>query len=146
MSAEDTKAIVRRVLEEAINQGKLDVVDELVEPLHGKQVHRGQRQASLERVKQAIRMFRSAFPDLSITIDDQIVKGNKVVTRWTAHGTHLGDLMGIPSTGRDVTVTGIAIGKIAANKLVGYWGNFDALGLIQQLGVIPTVEPTRRSL
>jgi predicted ester cyclase len=88
-------------------------------------------------------MFRRAFPNLYITIDDQIARGNKVVTRWTAHGTHLGDLMGLPSTGRDVTVTGIAIGRVVANRLVEYWGNFDALGLIQQIGVIPTIETAR---
>lgn len=140
MSTEDNKALIRRVLEEAINQGRLDVVDELVAPWQDSPKERSQCLASLERTKQAIRMFRRAFPNLYITIDDQIAKGNKVVTRWTAHGTHLGELMGLPSTGRDVTVTGIAIGRIAANRLVEYWGNFDALGLIQQIGVIPSVE------
>lgn len=143
MSTEDNKALIRRVLEEAINQGRLEVVDELVAPWQDSRKERSQCQASLERTKQAICMFRHAFPNLYITIDDQIARGNKVVTRWTAHGTHLGELMGLPSTGRDVTVTGIAIGRVVANRLVEYWGNFDALGLIQQIGAIPTIETAR---
>lgn len=143
MSTEDNKALIRRVLEEAINQGRLEVFDELVAPWEDARKEGSQYQASLERAKQAIRMFRRAFPNLYITVDDQIARGNKVVTRWTAHGTHLGELMGVPSSGRDVTVTGIAIGTIVANRLVEYWGNFDALGLIQQIGVIPTIEAAR---
>jgi predicted ester cyclase len=143
MSAEDNMALVRRVVEEAINQGRLEVVDELIAPWLEPHQGRSLSLTRVERAKQAITMFRSAFPNLRVTIDDQIVKGNKVVTRWTAQGTHLGELMGIPSTGREVTVTGIAIGRIAANKVVEYWGSFDALGLIQQLGAIPSLERAR---
>ena len=138
MSVEENKAVVRRVLEEAINQGKLDVVDELIVPR--RTAGKSGSLRSVERFKQGIAMFRAAFPNLHVTVEDQIVKGNKVVTRWTARGTHLGDLMGVPSTGREVTVSGIAIGRVAANRVVEYWGNFDALGLIQQLGMIPTRE------
>ena len=82
-------------------------------------------------------MYRSAFPDMQLTIEDQIAEGDKVVTRWTARGTHQGELMGIPPTGKQATVTGITVGRVANGKFVESWSNFDALGMMQQLGVVP---------
>jgi predicted ester cyclase len=66
-----------------------------------------------------------------------------VVLRWTARGTNTGELLGMPATGKPARVTGISIIRIAAGKMVEGWGNFDALGMLQQLGVIPTPEPVR---
>ena len=82
-------------------------------------------------------MYRSAFPDIQFTIEDLIAEGDKIVTRYTARGTHRGDLQGIPPTGRQVTVTGIIISRFANGKFVEGWLDFDALGMLQQLGVIP---------
>ena len=82
--------------------------------------------------------YRRAFPDARYTIEEMIADQDKVVIRWSGTGTHLGELMGIPPTGRRVTVTGISIGRYEGGKLVEEWLNFDALGLFQQLGVIPT--------
>ena len=81
-------------------------------------------------------MYRSAFPDAHFTIEDQIVEGDKVVTRYTATGTQKGELMGIPPTERRVTVTGINITRLDGGKIVEGWTNFDALGMLQQLDVI----------
>jgi predicted ester cyclase len=82
-------------------------------------------------------MYRTAFPNIHVTIEDQIAEGDKVVTRWTGHGTHQGELMGIPPTNKAVTVTGIAIDRIVAGKIVEHWENFDQLGMLVQLGVVP---------
>jgi predicted ester cyclase len=79
----------------------------------------------------------TAFPDLHFTIEDQIAEGDKVVNRVTARGTHLGDFRGIPPTGKQVTVAGITIDRIAGGKLVESWTSWDFLGILQQLGVVP---------
>jgi predicted ester cyclase len=86
-------------------------------------------------------MYRTAFPDLRISIDEQIVEGETVVTRWTATGTNEGELMGMAATGKQATTAGINIDRVAGGKLVEGWGLFDQLGLLQQLGVVPL--PTR---
>ncbi len=81
-------------------------------------------------------MFRSAFPDLHFTVEDMIAEGDKVASRYTARGTHRGELMGLPPTGRGVTEVGIMISRLAEGKLVEDWHSPDNLGLIQQLGVV----------
>ncbi len=100
----------------------------------------------LEGEKQYITMIRSAFPDFHITIEDQIAEGDKVVTRLIAGGTYKGGLEDIPSTaaiGREVRVTEILIHRIAGDKVVEGWIEFDQLGLWRQLGVIPSLEEGR---
>jgi predicted ester cyclase len=86
------------------------------------------------------RRLLPAFPDLNITIEDQIAEGDKVVTRWVGRGTQQGELQGIPPTGKQATTSGIAIDRIVSGKLVETWDQFDALGMMQQLGVVPTPE------
>jgi steroid delta-isomerase-like uncharacterized protein len=142
MSAEENKAVVRRINEEVWNKGDLDVIDELIadeavitvigapEPVRGP---RGFREF--------VAMYRTAFPDLRLTVDEQVGEGEIVVTRWTATGTHEGDLMGIPATGKQATTAGININRISGGKLVQGWGLFDQLGLLQQLGAVSV--PTR---
>ena len=140
MSTEENKANVRRVYGEAINQGKMAVVDELVSPDYVEhdpgfpQPVRGP-----EGLKQYFMVFRTAFPDIHITIEDMIAEGDMVAVRHTARGTNQGDLMGMPPTGKQVTVTGIVIHRIADGKFVESWVNVDNLGLMQQLGVVPTM-------
>jgi steroid delta-isomerase-like uncharacterized protein len=79
-------------------------------------------------------MLRTSFPDLTITIEDLIAEGDKVVTRLTARGTHQGTFRGIAPTGRVVSWTGIRIFRIAEGKIVEHWANWDDLSLLQQLG------------
>jgi predicted ester cyclase len=83
-------------------------------------------------------MFRSAFPDLRIIIEDQVAEGDKVVTRWRGSGTHQGDLFGIAPTGNRVSLVGITINRIEGGKVAEEWQIFDALGMMQQLGAIPS--------
>ena len=75
-----------------------------------------------------------------VTIDEQLTEGEKVVTRWTAHGTHQGELAGIPATGKSSTVSGIAIDRFVDGRIAETWGIFDEFGMMQQLGIIPMPE------
>ena len=139
MSAEENKAIARRLFEGVWNQGKLDVADEILAADYVFHAPVPREVRGPEGFKQFVSMYRTAFPDVQYTIEDQIAEGDKVVTRWTCTGTHTGELMGIPPTGVQVTVTGIVIGRIAGGKIVEDWGNWDALGMLQQLGVVPPI-------
>ncbi len=135
MSTAENKAIDRRFTEEVWNRGNLAVVDELMRADYNG--HDPTIPTGSAGFKQFVLMYRSAFPDVHLTIEDQMAEGDKVVSRWTAHGTHRGELMGIAPTGKQITVTGINIERIANGKLVEGWSNYDTLGMLQQLGVIP---------
>ena len=139
MSTEANKAIARRFLEEVFGQGKLAVADEILAPDH---VDHGPgalpgTPPGPEGSKMLVTGYRNAFPDIHFTIDEQIAEGDKVVTRWTGHGTHKGELAGIPATGKSATVTGMGVDRIVNGKIVESWGIFDQFGMMQQLGVIP---------
>ena len=137
MSSDQNKAIVRRAFEEPW-KGNLDVIDELIasdyighdpvdpEPLRGP-----------EGVKEFVTTYRSAFPDAQITVEQQLAEGDLVATRWTARGTHEGELMGIQPTGKQVTVSGLTISRLANDKIVEEFQNWDTLGMLQQLGAVP---------
>lgn len=136
--SERNKAVERRLLEEVYSQGKLDIVDELVASDfvgHGTAADGGDQ--GRDAYKQFVVEMRSAFPDLQITVEDQIAEGDKVVTRWRARGTHTGVFQGIPPTGKSGEISGTIIDRIAGGKVVECWSNTDDLGLLQQLGVMP---------
>ena len=135
--SEENKAIARRSLEEAWNKGELAVIDEIVGPnfVNHDPANPGVR--GPEGLKQLVTMYRTAFPDTHFTIEDQMAEGDQVVTRWTARGTHQAELMGIAATNKQVTVTGIGIDRIVGGKIEEAWVNWDTLGLMQQLGVVP---------
>ena len=142
MLTETNKTVARRFLEEVWNKGNLAVLNEITAKDH---VNSGPGTlpglpAGPEGAKQLVTVYRNAFPDVHFTIDEQIAEGDKVVTRWTARGTHKGELLGIPATGKSSTVTGIGVDRIVNGKIVESWGIFDQFGMMQQLGVIPTPE------
>ena len=91
----------------------------------------------IDAAKASIAGYRDAFPDLKVTIEDQIAEGDRVVTRWKAKGTQQGELMGMPATGKQATVTGITIDLIKSGRITESRTNWDTLGLLQQLGAIP---------
>jgi predicted ester cyclase len=91
-------------------------------------------------MRQMLDMFYKAFPDLHHTFEDQIAEGDKVVTRVTFHGTHQGTFQGIPATGKKIAVEATLVDRIVDGKFVEHWSNMDSMGLMQQLGVIPTPE------
>lgn len=139
MSAE-TKAIAVRFLDEAFNGGDLGVVDELVAPDFVNHDSADPEPArGIEAAKASITGYRSAFPDLHVTIEQQIAEGEYVTTRWSARGTHEGDLLGIAPTGKQATVTGITIDRIVDGRFTESWTNWDTFGLLQQLGVVPAL-------
>jgi predicted ester cyclase len=82
-------------------------------------------------------MYRSAYPDTHLAIGEMIAEGDLVAITWTATGTHQGDLMGIAPTGRSVTVSGIGVNRISGGQIVESWANYDALGMLAQLGALP---------
>ncbi len=136
MSTEDNMAIVRRLIEEGFNQRNLAIFDELYIPDFV--YHLGSTKIQgREPYKQFISTIFTAFPDLHYTIEDQVAGADKVVTRWTWRGTHHGLFQDIPPTGKHVMVTGIGINRFANGEIVENWTNLDALGLRQQLGVVP---------
>ena len=138
--SEENKAIVRRVYEQVWSKGNLDVVDELYAAdfvLHDP-AQPGIR--GPEGYKQLVTGNRTAFPDLQITVEDQLAEGDKVATAWVARGTHNGEFAGTPPTGTQGTVTGTTISRVVAGKIVAERSNWDTLGLLQQLGVIPVPE------
>jgi steroid delta-isomerase-like uncharacterized protein len=131
--------LVCRAVEEVWNRGNFDILEDLVttdivihmspENIYGS-----------EGIKQFYSMLRESFPDIHFAIEDQVAEGDRVVTRWTARATHTGAFQGVPPTGRQVSLTGIDIDRFANGKVVECWPVADELGLMQQLGAIPTPE------
>jgi len=138
MSTEENKALARRIIEEAWNQGNLATVDELMAPDHvGHHSRVPSQPSSREHYKQYIVGSRTAFPDFHATIEQQIAEGDLVVTRWTVKGTHHGMLRGHSPTGKQMTVTGVVIDRIVDGKAVEGWMEMDTLHQMRQLGLMP---------
>jgi steroid delta-isomerase-like uncharacterized protein len=139
MSAEENKAVVRREMQELFSRGgDLDAAEEIYASDYvGHEPTTGDIQG-IEAVKQFAATYREAFPDLETTIEDQIAEGDKVVTRFRGRGTHQGETEDFgPATGNRFEITGITIERFSESKIVEDWTNFDALGLMQQLGLVP---------
>jgi steroid delta-isomerase-like uncharacterized protein len=135
---EANKAISRRVVEEVFNQGRLEAADELVSPdFIGHDPALPEPMRGPDGLRAQAEGYRSAFPDMRLTIEDEIAEGDRVVTRWMARGTHQAELFGIPATGKQATVTGMTIDRIVDGRIVETWNNWDTFGLLQQLGAIP---------
>ena len=139
MSAEENKATARRMVEELFNQGgDLDAADEIFAPTYvGHEPAFGDLHG-VEAIKQFAATERQAIPDLQNTIEDMVAEGDKVVMRFRGSGTHLGETEAFgPPTGKRMEITGITIKRLTDGKIVEAWTNFDALGMMQQLGMIP---------
>lgn len=142
MSTEENKAIVRRFFEEGPSKGNLSIADELLSPDFTLHVPLPASQG-IEGINEVITACRAAFEHLNVTIEDMSAEGNKVTARFTARGIHKGNFMGLPATGKPITMTGIEIFRIKDGKIAELWGEANLLGLMQQLGIIP--EPGSRS-
>ncbi len=139
MTSEDNKKLVRRFFEEVFNEQSQDAAIEII-AVDFVAHHPAFPQGILgpEGMMQTTSMFRAGFPDLRYEPEDLVCEGDKVAVRWTARGTHNGPFMGVPPTGRPVTVTGIDIFRVNGNQLVEAWVNSDFLGLMQQIGAVPS--------
>jgi len=130
-------AVVRRWFDEVWNHGREDVIHELLAEdgvAHGLVGKDGREIVGPSAFLPFFRAFRSAFPDITIDVEDTIVEGNKVTARCLVRGTHLGDGIGISPTGRGVAFSGIAIVRVDDGKIVEAWNSFDFLNLHEQLG------------
>lgn len=137
MSKEQNKALLSRMIEEVFNQGKISLLDDFLAPgfVEHEELPPG-IPSGREGVKQLFSLFRSAFPDLKVKIDDTIADGDKVVIRCTWSGTHKGEFMGIPPTGKSVSFGVIDIVRFADGKAVEHWGQMDSMRMMQQLGAV----------
>lgn len=133
--SESHREVIRRFINEAINQGDLSLLDELV---HHDYVFRspGQELHGVEALKAFFAGFRDAFPDLHLNIDELLIEGNKAVSSFTLTGTHKADYMDIPATGKPVKINGMVLSRFRAGKIREEWEVLDQLGLLQQLGVV----------
>lgn len=139
--SETNKAVVRRYLEEAWNDRNPGSIDVLVAEDFVDHHLPPELPSGPAGVKMWYNVAVGAFPDFHISREDVIAEGDKVVTRFTFSGTHEGEFMGVPATGRQFSITAIAIARIVDGKLVEWWENADVMSLMQQLGALPTGEP-----
>ena len=123
--SEQNKTLFKRFVDEVFNKKNVAFIDEFLDP-------------SLVEHKEDIYAFLGAFPDLHITVEDLIAEGDKIVGRVTLTGTHQGELMGIPATGKKVSFSEILIARISNGKVVEQWEVADTMSMMQQLGVIPS--------
>ena len=137
--SEQNKAVSNRLVEEVFQKGNMAVVDDLSgDNFVDQSPFTPDQQPGREGFKEMVRTLRAAFPDFTLVADDVIAEGDKVVMRWSGNGTHSGEFMGVPATGKVVNFTGISIDRIDGGKIVEHWEQFDAMGMMQQLGVIST--------
>ena len=133
----DAKKIVTRLFEEPW-KGNLDVIDEHIAPGyigHDPSEREGIR--GREGFRAFIQKYLTAFPDGQMTVDDQILEGEKIATRWTGRGTHKGEIAGIAPTGKQITVTGLTISRLEGDMVVEDWTTWDTLGMLIQMGAVP---------
>jgi predicted ester cyclase len=141
MSTEENKALIRRWLE-GVDTGEIAVVDEFLDSRyvdHNPPPFPG-LSSGIEGARQAFTYALNAFSEFRHEIEDQYADGDRVITRLTGYGKHTGEFLGIPPTGKEVKMEGIAIHRIADGKIVEHWAQIDAVGLLQQLGAIPLPE------
>ena len=134
MSAEESKALARRSWETVDDPDRLDEVY-----AHDVVWHNPEGDVrGIEEARQFADMYKTAFPDMSATVEDVIAEGDKVVTRWTIRGTHQGEIEEFgPPTGRQMELKGITISRIEGGKIVEEWEAYDNLSVMQQLGLVP---------
>jgi steroid delta-isomerase-like uncharacterized protein len=133
-SGDHLKVRARKIFDDVISRGDLQLADELIHPDY---VDLRGGPKGLEGFKQGLASIRAAFPDWTSTVDDMIAEGDRVAARWTIRGTHRGAFMGVPPTGRQVTMREAGILRFSGGKLIELGRVADELSLMQQLGVLP---------
>jgi len=139
-TAEQNKALVRRMTEAFYNQGHVELAEQFFADTYVHHDSAAPQVRDRDGRKRELRAFLVGCPDLHITTDDLVAEGDRVAKRWTMHATHTGDLSGLPPTGKRITVSGLELFRLADGKIVECWIGYDSLNLMQQLGVIPTPE------
>ena len=139
MSAEQNKALVSQFLK-GLDE-RLSIIDEVCASQVVAHIPGGIQPIDREGFRQFVSLLYLAFPDMSHTVEDQVAEGDKVVSRLTVEGTHQGPFQGMAPTGKRVKFTDIMISRLEDGKIKEVWAQFDALGLLQQLGLLSTMEP-----
>jgi predicted ester cyclase len=138
--SEENKEKVRRFLEEGFGQGKTELVDEVLHSdfvCYDPNSETGEIRGT-QTIKGEIEYFHSAVPDLTFTVEDQVAEGDKVVSRYTARGTHEGEFFGVAGSGNRIEMTGIQIDRFdESGKMIEEWPEYDLLGAMRQMGAIP---------
>jgi predicted ester cyclase len=146
VSVQENKEKARLMMEEAFGQGKLEVIDEILDPdfvCYDPNSEAGEVRGA-ETIKQEIEWFRIAVPDLTYAVEDQVAEGDKVVTRYRATGTHQGEFFGVAPTGKRIEMSGIQIDRFAEHgKMVEEWPEYDLLGAMKQMGAVS--EPAQQA-
>ncbi len=139
--ADEQEAIVRRSIDEVWNGGRLEVIDDIVADGYVRHestlphVVRGR-----DELKATVTLYRDAFPDLNVVIEDMVSSEGLVTTRWRASGTHRGELMGLSPTGRRSEVTGLNLARIRDGRVHEEWQEWNEAAMLRQLGVLPDRE------
>ena len=137
--SKENKQKARRLLEEAFGQGKVEIVEEILDPdfvCYDPNSEAGEVRGA-DTIKQEIEYFRNAVPDLTYTVEDQVSEGDKVVSRYTATGTHQGEFFGVAPTGNRIEMSGIQIDRFGeSGKMVEEWPEYDLLGAMKQMGAV----------
>jgi steroid delta-isomerase-like uncharacterized protein len=137
MRTEENKAVYRRFLDVGFNTGDFAALGTVLDANYVDHDAPPGIPPGPEGIAQLLSVYRAAFPDVHMCVEQQAAEGDLVATRYVFHGTHTGNLMGIPPTGKQVTMTGTTIARVVDGKMVEAWVNYDLFGLMQQLGVIP---------
>ena len=141
MSTEQNKIVARQLIEEIFNQGNISLIDEILATdfIEHEELPPGMP-SGREGIKLATTMLRSAFPDFKATIEDVVVEGDKVAFRLTWSGTHEGEFMDMPPTGKSFSIAVFDILRITGGRIVEHWGLMDNMSMMQQLGAMPAPE------
>lgn len=137
MSAEESKAVVRRFFDEGVNSRTIEAIQGLLAPNYMNYFPGAPEPISGEGFIQAAGAMFTAFPDMQVEIHEMIAEGDAVATRYTMHGTHKGSFQGIPATGKRISIPGTAVHHVRNGKIVDDYPGFDALAIMQQIGAIP---------
>ena len=130
-------AIVRKFFEVGPSKGDIVAADALLHPEFSLHTPLPTSGPGIEAMNNVIITCRAAFHGLQVTVDDIMAEGDKVTARFTARGVHNGEFMGLPATGKGITMTGIEIFRIKDGKIAELWGEANLMGLMQQLGLLP---------
>jgi steroid delta-isomerase-like uncharacterized protein len=141
MSSEANKAVIARFYETALNAGDVTVLEQLASPDYEEHDPIPGQGTGRDGLRDRVRMIVDAFGQ-RFTVEDVIAEGDRVVVRWTGSGTHVGEFMGIPPTGRPFTISGIDIYRMADGTMAEHWHVVDQLALLGQLGLLPEQEPS----
>ena len=138
MSKEEIKTLLQRAAEEIYHEGNVDAADEIYTVDHVRHDPTlPQPIEGIEALKERLRGLQAAFPDARLDVEDVVIEGERFANRWTMRATHQGEFAGVPATGKEVRLKGMSFGRVENGKIAEVWDQVDALGLMQQLGVVP---------